>query len=190
MIYLKWLLATLLDVLLLPTAYLLAPVIAAFTRPQLDIPDKCNYSWGGIYGTYDNPPQGDQGFIRERCFFPQIVTGWRGYLNRCLWMWRNPLYSYQKIVGVKNQPGALVGHIGDASISDKYARPGWYYAELRDCTIELIAFELYCVLPWGFGKCLRVRIGYKIMTDKLERFGFAPLVDTINPVKSYGKSLR
>lgn len=51
---------------------------------------------------------------------------------------------------------------------------------------RVVAFEFYCVFPCGFGRCLRSRLGWKIMTDKFERFGFAQLVNTFNPLDGYG----
>lgn len=59
MIYLRWLALALLDWLLLLTVPIASPIIAAFTRAQPRHDD--GYSWGWIWGTHDNPPQGDEG---------------------------------------------------------------------------------------------------------------------------------
>lgn len=64
MIYIKWLALSLVDWALLLTVPVAAPIISAFTREQ---PYGLSpYSWGGMWGTYDNPPQGDKGYVRER----------------------------------------------------------------------------------------------------------------------------
>lgn len=75
--------------------------------------------------------------------------------------------------------------MGDPNISDKERRPGWYFAQLR-LAGKLIGFELYVVAPWSFGRCIRMRLGWKLMTDKFERYGFAQLVNTCNPFDGYG----
>ncbi len=185
MIYARWLALSLLDWLLLLTVPFAAPVIAAIYREMPHC--LAAYSWGWIWGTYDNPPQGDQGFVRERAPFPGYTTGWRGYLNRCMWMIRNPLYGFARRASVRYSPTLTVSHKGDEAISDKYKRPGWYFARAVDMAGRVVAFEFYCVLPWGFDRCFRARLGWKIMTDKFARYGFAQLVNTANPLKSYGE---
>ncbi len=153
MIFLKWLILAALDWALLLTVPAAALIVPCFTRamPYGQRP----YSWGWIWGTWDNPPQGDQGYVMTRAPFPGVVWGWRGYLNRCMWMIRNPLYGYAKRASIQ-------------------------YSS------DLVAFELYVVAPWGFGRCLRMRLGWKVMTDKFQRYGFAQLVNTCNPFDGYG----
>lgn len=183
MIYVRWLALATLDWALYLTVPIAAPIIAAFTREQPY--GAAPYSWGWMYGTYDNPPQGDAGFVRGRCFFPGVTVGWRGYLNRVLWMIRNPLYGLARASAIDYSPELQLSYSGNPHISDKYRVPGWYFARLKRDG-RMCAFEFYCVFPWAFGKCLRARIGYKIMTDKFKRYGFAQLVNTLNPFKAYG----
>ncbi len=185
MIFLKWMVLALLDWALLLTVPLAAPIIAAFTRAEPY--DQRPYSWGWIWGTWDNPPQGDQGYAAKRAPYPGAITGWKGYLNRVMWMLRNPLYGYAKRVSVPYSDTLQLTYIGNPNISDKEKRPGWYFATVRDDG-KLVAFECYCVLPWLFGRCLRSRLGWKIMTDKFQRYGFAQLVNTFNPIDGYGDS--
>lgn len=103
-------------------------------------------------------------------------------------MFRNPLYGFARVTSVRYTPSLMITCRGNQDISDKYAVPGWYLATARESG-RLKAFEFYCVLPWAFGKCLRARLGWKIMTDKFQRNGFAPLVNTCNPFKGYGESI-
>ena len=184
MIYAKWLALCLIDWAMWFTVFIMAPIISAFTRSQPY--DMQPYTWGWLWGTYDNPPQGDEGFVRERAPFPGITSGFKGYVNRIMWMIRNPLYGMAKRMSVEWSPTLTISHRGNPSISDKYEIPGWYFAKATDIAGRVVAFELYAVLPWGFGKCLRARLGWKIMTDKFQRYGFAPIVNTANPIKSYG----
>ncbi len=183
MIFFKWATLALLDWLLLLTIPFAAPVIAAFTsaKPYGNAP----YTWGWLWGTYDNPPQGDEGFVRKRAWFPCVTNGWRGYLNRINWMIRNPLYGYARMAAVKYSPEMQLRYSGNPNISDKYRVSGWYFATLRKSG-KLVGFEFYAVLPWCKTRDLRVRLGWKIMTDKFQKNGFAPLVNTFNPLDGYG----
>jgi hypothetical protein len=229
MIYIEWALKTLLDLFMVLAAFLLAPFISIFTEAQEDLDETTPY-WGGLFGTYDNPPQGDAKHQREG-IFPGATEGWKGYVMRVTWLWRNPAYNFQKKVGIeKPQEGSYhFSHTGKSwkdprglavhdylNISDKYAKPGWYYSELYEQS-EVKAFEFYAIIPtirgftWSFclptmyfdgltpsfryrmctikvpNKCIRVRLGYKLMTDKFQRYGFAPLVDTVTLWKVYGE---
>jgi hypothetical protein len=182
-IYIKWAAFSLMDWLLLPVWFLGAPVVSLFTRAQPDL-DENTKPWGWLFGTYDNPPQGDAKHQREG-LFPGAVNGWKGYVMRVLWLWRNPGYNFQRLLCIHYSPLYSLDYIGNSQISDKYKTPGYYFAKLCD-NEKLIGFEFYCVYPWAFGKCVRVRFGWKLMTDKFERYQFAPLVNTANPLKSYG----
>ena len=184
MIYARWLVLAMLDWALLLTVPVAAPIIAAIYREQPY--GMAPYSWGSIWGTYDNPPQGDSGYVRKRAPFPGVTTGWRGYLNRVMWMIRNPLYGYARKASVDYSPTLTTSCVGRENISDKYEIPGWYFARAVDLSGRVVAFEFYCVLPWVFGRCLRARLGWKIMTDKFARYGFAQLVNTFNPFDGYG----
>jgi hypothetical protein len=184
MIYLKWLALCLLDWVLLLTVPIAAPVVALLTREGSHLDPV--YNWGWIWGTYDNPPQGDEGFVRKRSLFPGITTGFKGYLNRIHWMIRNPLYGYARISSVRWTAAHQVTVRGNPDISDKRMIPGWLYATATDVSGKVVAFELYVVAPWSKTRDLRMRLGWKITTDKVHEYGFAQLVNTINPFDGYG----
>lgn len=183
MIYVSWFLLCLVDLLLHLTLPVVPPVIALFTRAQPY--GQRPYTWGGWWGTWDNPPQGDEGFVAKHALFPGVVTGWRGYLNRVQWMWRNKLYGLAKVLAVQYDVNDELLWLGDPGISDKYRRPGWYFARLYRSG-KLAGFEFYGIFPWSQTRNLRVRLGWKLMTDKFARYGFAQLVNTCNPFDGYG----
>lgn len=185
MIFLKWALLCIIDwALLIFTALPAAIIVPIFTKAR-PYKDDGSYSWGAWWGTYDNPPQGDEGFVAERAPFPNVITGWKGYINRVTWMLRNPLYGFAKRCALPWDRVMVVEYKGDPDISDKEGRPGWYLATVRDDGLK--GFEFYGVFPWSSGRCLRIRIGWKILTDKFQRYGFAQFVNTINPFDGYGK---
>ena len=184
MIYLKWFVLALVDLLLLVTVPFAAPVVAALYREQPhDLP---SYSWGWLWGTYDNPPQGDEGFVKKRCFFPNITTGFKGYLNRIGWMIRNPVYGYARWCALNYDPAHTQVLIGKDGISDKNGIPGWYFVRVYKAG-KLVGFEFYGVFPYSFwkGHDLRLRLGWKILTKKFKEKGFAQLVNTANPFDGY-----
>ncbi len=151
MIYLKWFFFTVFKLFILLPSLLVAPqVIALFTKqmPQ-DLPI---YTWGGWWGTYDNPPQGDEGFVENGAFFPNTTSGLKGYVNRVQWMWRNKLYGYNKLTAIEYNVNDEMTFIGDPAISDRSKHPGWYFAKLHSAS-KLIGIELgqtnFIVNPQG-----------------------------------------
>ena len=182
MIYLKWLALALLDWLLLVTVPVAAILVSAFTREQ---PYNMRpYTWGGLWGTYDNPPQGDEGFVAKRAWFPGVTTGFKGYLNRVNWMIRNPLYGFAKKSSLEYSEEYDLEVTGKDGISDKDGIPGWYFVKVFHGK-ELVGFEFYGVFPYTKSLDVRIRLGWKVLTSKFKSQGFAPLVNTFNPVDGY-----
>lgn len=187
MIFIKWLFLAFIDIAMLLTVPFAAPIIAAFTRAQSY--HSGPYTWGWIWGTYDNPPQGDEGYVSKRALFKNKVDGLRGYVNRVLWMWRNPLYGISRYFAFDYDPSHFLIVSGNPDVSDKYRIPGYYYVTVRDVYGKLLAFEFYAVIPWlilSNNRDLRIRLGWKLLTDKFAATGFAPLVNTCNPFDGYG----
>ena len=184
MIYIKWLALALLDWLLLITVPIAAPIIAAFTSEMPH--DQPPYTWGWLWGTYDNPPQGDEGYERNRALFPNTTTGFKGYINRVLWMFRNPLYGFAVKASIPYDPTHRMVVIGNQDVSDKYEIPGWYWVRLYDAGNKLIGFEFKGVFPYTATRDVRIRIGWKLLTSKFEKYRFAQLVTTFNPFDGYG----
>lgn len=127
MIYLKWLALTVGKFLLLPTVPFAAVIVPLFTR-EMDAQLGELYTWGGWWGTHDNPPQGDRGWVTKRCPFPNVTTGLKGYINRVGWLWRNKLYGYNALASVKWSDSIRIEYTGNPDISDKYKVPGRYIA--------------------------------------------------------------
>ena len=184
MIYTKWLVLALLDWVLLLTVPFAAPIVAAIYREQPHgLP---SYSWGWMWGTYDNPPQGDEGYVRKRCPFPGVTHGWRGYINRVMWMIRNPVYGFARWCAMEYRADTVQDLIGVDGISDKEGIPGWYFVRLREIkTLRVVGFEFYGVFPYSKTRDVRIRFGWKILTSKFKDKGFAPIVNTINPFDGY-----
>lgn len=184
-IIIKWLASAMLHILLLPTVLLAAPIISLWTRPAAHNRPG-GYRWGWIWGTYDNPPQGDEGYVAKRAPYPRATAGLKGYINRVMWMVRNPLYGLNRKTGVFYQRNTRVIVRGNPDISDKYRIPGWMFATAHDGR-TLQAFEFYAIVPWSRRRCLRVRLGWKIKGRKFtQQYDMAPLVTALNPLDGYG----
>jgi hypothetical protein len=100
-------------------------------------------------------------------------------------MFRNPLYGYSKMTGLSWSESFTIETTGNPDISDKVKVPGYMLSKLKDGD-KLVGFEYYLVKPWSDTKDLRVRLGWKITTDKFQSMGFAPLAVTANPFDGYG----
>lgn len=185
MIAFKFIIASIGKLLLLPTVPFAAVIISIFTRPH-EGDRRLLYAWGWIWGTFDNDVKGDEGYITKHAPFPSVITGWKGYTNRVVWMIRNPLYNYSRAAGVDCSESDVLAVKGDPNISDKYKIPGYMWATLRDKNGKLKAFEWYSVTPYSKRRNLRVRLGWKIKTDKMQERGWARHVVTINPFDGYG----
>ncbi|WYN05089.1 hypothetical protein ISREJYDI_CDS0127 [Pseudomonas phage UNO-G1W1] len=184
MIYLRYLALFVIDIIM--TIFTVLPaaiIIPLFTRAQQW--RKPEYTWGWIWGTYDNPPQGDEGYCRKRCPFPNELTGFKGYINRVFWMLRNPLYGLAKRMALPYSETATLVITGNPDISDKYRIPGSMMARLYEGK-KLIGFEFYMVKPYSANRDVRMRLGWKMTTEKYKDKGFAQFVGTCNPFDGYG----
>ena len=183
MIYLKYITMALGKLLLLPTVILVAPILSLFTR---EMPELYRYDWGGWYGTHDNPPQGDRGWVAKRSPFPNITSGVRGYINRVGWIIRNPLYGYNDMCSVTWESGDVREFKGEENVSDKNSIAGKLLTTLIDKKGKLKAFGLYIVHPYSKKKCIRIRLGWKVKSRKFFEGGKAQLVVTFNPIDNLG----
>ena len=186
MIYLKYVLLFVVDIILTIFTVLPAAIILPlFTRAEEH--GKTEYTWGWLWGTYDNPPQGDEGYVSKRALFKNVTTGVRGYINRVMWMLRNPLYGLAKRMSLPYSSEYHYVQTGNMDISDKYKIPGSYLVKVFDKEGgKLVGFEYYCVKPWSNTRDLRRRLGWKIATDKFQERGYAQFVGTCNPFDGYG----
>lgn len=186
--FIFWLFGVIVYLGMLGTTPIVNFIIPIFTRAQYK--ENRKYNWGWLYGTFDNPPQGDDGFVTKRAPFPNVTTGLKGYWNRVAWMRRNRLYNLKKKLSVQYGIATNVTIKGNPDISDKYKIPGWMFAIAKDGK-KVFAFEFYGIFPWSETRNLRVRLGWKIKGRKFTVPGdFAQLVFTINPFDGYGNETK
>jgi hypothetical protein len=110
------------------------------------------------------------------------------------WHWlaiRNPSNNFQYyVVGFKQKHDVEYLSFGNPNTSDQ-AEGGWRFVKaVNKWTRKTLAFELYVVIPYGFGRCVRIRMGWKLshnLHPGLGRYDGSPaqLANVINPVMSF-----
>lgn len=144
-----WLILLPIDWLATLTGYILAPILPAFASPDGWLP-----WWLKWFQTPDNPLDGDAGFKADHAMTPT-------YLRRVLWLYRNPAYGFAWTVEAAKIPvGTLCQAWGTLKVSNtspytpgaRFVKQGRYWG-------------LYVVYPSFPGKCLRLRMGWKLDVD-------------------------
>lgn len=133
-------------------AMLLAPVLPTFASKDGWLP-----AWLSVFQTPDNPLDGDSGFINEHAPFKGVQVGWKQYINRIFWLWRNPAYGADiSWFGARLKKGDVVFYDGNLNTSDQ-GQPGYFLGMCGNY------WDLYYVLKYGnSGYCLRFRAGWKL----------------------------
>ena len=132
---------------------LFAPVIVLFSDADGKLP-----SWLVWAGTLDNPLDGDSGFQSEHAPFLGAQTGWRRYINRVFWLWRNPAYGFDiRVCGATLVPGDAVGYWGTLNTSDQ-GTPGCFIGWCDGY------WDFYLVWRYSTNYCFRFRAGWKLQT--------------------------
>lgn len=159
---LRWLILLVADLAVFVLAWLLAPILPAFAIGKDHLPYELSY-----FDTPDNPLDGDIGYVMLHAPFKGYgVTGWRRYINRVVWLWRNPGYGFSySVLGhqVNSMPrvvsGApLVSDSVNLTVGRMHGLSG--YVLVR----EGQAFEFYLVYRWWrSSRCFRLRLGWKLL---------------------------
>lgn len=160
---LRWLLMLVADLAVFVLAWLLGPILPAFALgdrhrlPRL-------LRW---FDTPDNSLDGDYGYIMQHAPFKGYDRhGIKRYINRIVWLWRNPGYGFSyRVLGhrVNSQPLVVSG---DPLVSDSVNLTVGRMHGLSGHVLvrEGRAFELYLVRQYGkSGRCFRLRLGWKLL---------------------------
>lgn len=176
--YLRWIGFALLDVAVLIVAYLLAPLLPLFAIGKPTLP--AFLSW---FQTPDNPLDGDANFMANVAPFKGVgVTGWRQYVNRVFWLWRNPSYGFDlTVVSFQATKGALVTSTGTLHVSGGPTKTGWFHANLINPDGSW-AWQFYFVWCYSNTRAFRLDLGWKLWNPTPCACQFAM---TIQPFMSY-----
>ena len=158
----RWLFLLVADLAVFVLAWLLAPILPAFAIGKDHLPYELSY-----FSAEDNPLDGDIGYVMLHAPFKGYgVTGWRQYINRVVWLWRNPGYGFSySVLGhqVNSMPRVVSG---DPLVSDSVNLTVGRMHGLSGHVLvrEGRAFELYLVRQYGkSGRCFRLRLGWKLL---------------------------
>lgn len=158
----RWLFLLVADLAVFVLAWLLAPILPAFAIGKDHLPYELSY-----FSAEDNPLDGDIGYVMLHAPFKGYgVTGWRQYINRVVWLWRNPGYGFSySVLGhrVNSMPRVVSG---DPLVSDSVNLTVGRMHGLSGHVLvrEGRAFEFYLVRQYGkSGRCFRLRLGWKLL---------------------------
>ena len=156
MIYIKFVVFSIFQLFIDIASYPLAPFVALFSDAQGNLP-----GWLSPFGTYDNTLDGDDGYKQEHRFFPANANGFERWANRTGWLWRNPAYGFDLLLGATAQSGYQLIIRGDRRVSDNPYHPGiCTWKIIRDG--KTVAFQVYWVHDFTATTCARVNIGWKL----------------------------
>lgn len=151
----RWITLAGLNIFVVSLAYLIAPLLPAFAIGRSTLPH-----WLSWFQTPDNPLDGDANFIDNVAPFPGMQSGWRQYVNRVLWLWRNPSYGFDiEALGFTAQAGVTLRMFGPLSM---HAEPqsGWYFAVATNPD-GTGAWQFYAVKRWT-RSASRLNFGWKL----------------------------
>jgi hypothetical protein len=165
-VYLKWVLLFPASIIMTAAGYVLAPILPAFASEDGWLPDYLDW-----FQTYDNPLDGDYGFKTIHAPFKgDNLSYWQKYINRVFWLWRNPVYGFDKdVIGVTIPDSfhwTRTRLYGEKDITGDLSPSGWYFAVLRDESgegkSETIAWQLYIVHHWNDSHTTKINLGWKV----------------------------
>ena len=156
-----WAVLAILSLLMNFVSYFVSPfAVALATLLRMDKLPK----WLSWFDTPDNPLDGDGGW-RDGHFLSLNETGygWRRWLKRTLWLWRNAAYGFSESVcgALVMEELSQVSVYGDPTIQNRpHGKSGWFL-----CWVDHY-WSFMLVYRWGQSdKCLRIYLGWKLKTE-------------------------
>lgn len=165
----KWLALAALGAVVTLSQYLLSPLLALCTAARLP-------GWLSWFQTPVDPLLGDAGHYAR-------WAGWPPYIQRWAWLLRNPADGYDtRVAGATIDSLAWLRVSGDPLTSNRPGHSGWCYATCRGY------WMFYYVRQWGdSGRCVRLYIGWKLMSAVHGYTGRFPLVLAFNPLMGFAR---
>lgn len=131
-------------------AVVLNPLVALFADEEGWLP-----RWLSWFGTPDNPIDGDPPFRELHAPFKGAVTGWKRWVNRTVWLYRNPAYGFDWSVLADRSEGQLVIK-GTRPLGGDLSHDGWYFARVGN------AWQLYVTHHWNDTHTTKINLGNKL----------------------------
>lgn len=150
------------DIFMTLLAWLLSPILPLFAIGREHLP-----RWLAWFDTPDNPIDGDMSYIMLHAPFKGYdQRGLKQYINRAVWLQRNPAYGFGYTVLSHRVESPPLVVSGDPLVSDSV---NLTVGRMRGLSGHVLlsegdAFELYVVRQYGkSGRCLRLRFGWKLL---------------------------
>jgi hypothetical protein len=156
MIYIKYIVLTIVQFIITWVSYVLAPFVTLFADKYANLP-----SWLYAFQTYDNTLDGDEGWIKEHRPFKIEDNKFKRWVNHTTWLWRNPAYGFDMFFGADCKVDDFLATEGDRRTSDGPYHPGIHKWKVYRGD-KLIAFQWYYVGDFNKTHCLRVNLGWKL----------------------------
>ncbi len=138
-------------------SYFLVPILVLFQK------DGWLPNWCWWFQTWDNSLDGDAGWQKTH----PVTTGFKQYLNRVLWLYRNPVYGFErKVLGAKITTKDTFQTLGDLKIG---VVSNYYGTTLS--VIKTLENKTYFEFAWAkplFGKVFNGMIGWKLRYANLD----------------------
>ena len=153
----RWFSLLIPNLVMLVLAYLLAPVLPLFATKENHLP-----KWLAFFDTPDNPIDGDGGFKEQHAPFKGEQTGWRRYINRVRWLWRNPSYGFNWTVLAYHPKAGEVARViygTRKTIGGDLKLGGWYFARQGS------AWQLFINHHWNETHCCKFNFGWKLWME-------------------------
>ena len=143
--------------------YPLAPLVVLFAGEEGWLP-----AWLWWFQTPDNSLDGDHGWRTEHRWFRDSLLadrGWRSWVNRFRWLWRNSMHGFEQVVlGFTPLPGFTYDHQGQQLTSNRPLVGGRVWRTVVNPGGQS-AFQFYFVRAWSSKYCLRINLGWKLWAE-------------------------
>ncbi|OSK23640.1 hypothetical protein EAMG_01709 [Escherichia coli M056] len=171
---LLWLLFVPLNLLVVLTAYIFAPVIVLFCRDDGWLP-----RWLWWFQTPDNPMDGDSGWKCEHWQWRfKLPWALARYIGRVGWCWRNPAYGFAiNVLGAKNPPTPFKWYGNPNTGNHTPTVDGWLIVTAG------IWWNVYVIAPFC-GRTFRLYLGWKLRSGEGRRV--YQMVCYLNPFRYRG----
>ena len=185
MVYIKWFILLIVNLVTNLLSLPLAPFVALFANDAGWLPKYLYY-----FQTQDNPIDGDEGFKTLYAPYIPVKNKYQRWRNRTAWLWRNKLYYFSyKVLSVRyntlkdtfiliNSGNDGVGN-GVVGVSGS-GKSGLSVAKLYK-NGKMIAFKYYYIRQYKRypDKCIRILLGWKLPgyienENIIATFGFSP----------------
>lgn len=179
-----WFIKLIPHLVFLAISYPAALFLPAFAGADAHLP-----KWLSWFDQPDDDLDGDNGWKTEHRWFKdslKVDHGWRRYINRVRWLWRNPAYNWGiEVMGFIVSANSTRETTGNAKVSDRPLSQGFYFTVIRpNSKLKLAGWFYYGVWQWCGRFCLSIKLGYKLWQNVGSGYK-CQFVVSVNPFASF-----